>query len=216
MQILRATNPDTIDMLVEQGVFIKDPTVLDQEFFINQIKHEMTHNPQLVLLLVLLEGDKIHGYILVTAPPSTPYAWVLHTYSSENLTGTKWPVLAFYKVITWAQFMGKQTLRMETERNPDAWCRKWGFVQTSAVLSLTIPADPEDLLVEMMSHVKRTQRIVSKQPLVLAEEGDESSGSVTCRQDEPGRQADSTASQGRGRHEQGDDPELGSAETDAT
>src|SRR5207253_4321686 len=58
------------------------------------------------------------------------------------------------RIVTWAEYVGRQSVRFETRRDPEGFFRKFGFQAISTVMELRITEESEEDIIERLLKIK--------------------------------------------------------------
>lgn len=106
--------------LVEDGEYTKD-------IIIEEIAGRMMNDPDSICVMVVFEGQEIIGYTIAWTLTNRNYVWLGQSWSSKNLSRND-AKKAVEAIEEWAEETHEiKEIRFETERNPDALERVWGF-----------------------------------------------------------------------------------------
>lgn len=146
MKLIRARNPVAIDL-------IKDKINADDggnaEVEAEALKAGLTKFPDKLFILIAFEGEEIKAFAVVTDVDNSNYVFIHYAWcdpkAETTLTGK-----IFYRILLWADSLGKSWIRTESKRC-DAIIRRWNFVEHSRVMKFEVRENFEsDLLDKMM------------------------------------------------------------------
>lgn len=138
MRVFRATNPEALEIIEEQGLLLPDND-MEPGVFKEAVKFYMTNTPDDVLLLVGASGDDITAYLLAHASPGYQHVFIYHAHSPPenppNVMEALWEGLEAF-----AKEKGKNKVQMVSERRNGAWKKKWGFEEAAIVYERELDA----------------------------------------------------------------------------
>lgn len=150
MKIIRVTHPEGIDLIKKQ---LGEPTNYDPDEYAEGMKRLLKEDPRNTCFLLAFEQgeeDKeptVLAFILGYASPDQSYAWVWQAWSSRQ-GGVSLSKRLWYRFVLWTHNMGKDHIRMETQRNPKTFTKRYGFEVIANVMEYNIPEDFEESLIE--------------------------------------------------------------------
>ncbi len=151
MKIIRVRSTEFIKRIKKHLIFT-DPAI--RGAFIGELEQRMIQLPDSVLILAAIDGDDILAYMIAQNPgPKIPYVVVAQAWSdSVSIQGMDKEFLT--RLVLWATSLGKEYIRAETQRNPDALYRAFGFKPIAQVVRLDFNSDRlHNLLVEHSAEI---------------------------------------------------------------
>lgn len=128
----RHTSPDVFKTLFNHLVFRNNTERL---MFVDQVLTELNHRPDCVFILTVMKSNNLVGFVIAQEQPT--YVWLAQAWGrSDNSPDVMFTVLEALK--TWARALGKPCIRAETKRSVKALHRRFGFVECSRVVELTV------------------------------------------------------------------------------
>ena len=124
METKRATNPAIIKYLrpyfIEDGAFTRD--IIAKELF-----EIMISIPDEIFVAVIFEADEIYGFGIAWLMDNREYVWLAQAYLKSG-TDRSYGKKVIKIIKQWAiNEHNIHKIRFETERNPEAIERVWGF-----------------------------------------------------------------------------------------
>jgi len=139
MRIIRVKKPAMVDVL--RGHLIDDDFSDDDLIYI--IKQQMSSDPDSVLLIYVMDNDKLEGFLLAVDVYKQH-----HTFVHQVFISNKCPSYVSKKLLKavqlWTIGIGKDEIRVETQRNASVFERRWGFTLFSKILSRKIDKEVKD------------------------------------------------------------------------
>lgn len=131
MEIRRAKNPVIIKHLrpffIEDGAFNRD--VIAKELF-----DKMVSIPDKIFVVIIFEGDELRGFGIAWVPINREYVWLAQAWSKPG-SDRDYGEEAINMIKQWAvSAHNLHEMRFETNRNPKAIERVWGFKIHSTVM----------------------------------------------------------------------------------
>lgn len=130
MRTLRATNPGVVDM-------IKDRMTEQSDRYVEGLKEAMRASPEYIYVLVTIQDEEIVAFLVGSADPQSPFAWIHQAWRKPELD---WDVAdrMFLRFTAWVEEKSKAEIRMETQRNPNAFLRRWNFEVVTTIMSFQL------------------------------------------------------------------------------
>jgi len=124
MKIKRARDPAIIKHLrkffTEDGAFTRD--IIAKELF-----EIMVAVPEEIFVAIIFENNEIHGFAISWLMDNREYVWLAQAWSKPG-SGRGYGKIAIDMIKQWAiKEFNIHEIRFETERNPEAIERVWGF-----------------------------------------------------------------------------------------
>jgi hypothetical protein len=113
---------------------------------VEALKQMLVDTPDDVFIGQVWDGDELRAFVIAFAPPSMRHVFVHQAWADPTLEGSKTQDKLFLRLCLWAESIERRELRAETRRNPEAFLRRWNFVEYSKVLSFNLGEDLTDLL----------------------------------------------------------------------
>lgn len=141
MKLFRTRNPKAVE-------YLKDKLIIDEgvseETLLNQIEIAMADYPEDTFVLFGLDGNSLKCFLIAYNVPNQSHAFLHQVWCEpgfENYTDRM-----FFRLLMWAQGLGKKQIRGETYRDSDACKRRWNFKEISKIVAFDIPDDLEEKL----------------------------------------------------------------------
>lgn len=145
MKVIRARQPEAVRYMLD---YLVEEDDLKREKIAEVIKYNLTENPDDIYVLQAWEGEEIKAFLVATAPELSDFVFIFQAWcdpkAEDNLSDR-----LFYRVLLWAHDLGRNEIRMETKRDPEAYKRKWGFEVFSYMMNFMIP---EDFEIKLANH----------------------------------------------------------------
>ncbi len=109
------------------GQRLNDPELSKQTFVVIGIDDE--------------NKNKVIGHLVAIAEPNVEWVWIYEAVYDPKIgveKATEVTMKVREAVISWANFLGRPSLRMQTFRDPEAWIRKWGMKVLASVMELRL------------------------------------------------------------------------------
>src|SRR5207244_5178137 len=129
MKLFRATNTMVLDIIKPHLLAID----VSSELFLQNLEHALKHRPDMVYVIVAIENQECHGFAVVSAPDNVDYVFVEQAWSSPRGTEAKIAEQSIARIVTWAEYVGRQGVRFETRRDPEGLFQTIGFQAISTV-----------------------------------------------------------------------------------
>ena len=147
MEIIRVVNPEGITYMKDVVV---PPEGMDKEVFLESLKRVLVNNREGIFLLQAYDGEEIIGVILAVDQPEMKHIFIYQAWSNAKKMSLHDTRKMFMRLVLWADAKGKSELRAETQRNAEAFYRKWGFIEHSKILKFEVTEAFEDKLLDAL------------------------------------------------------------------
>lgn len=150
--LIRVRSVKFVPLIADNLTF---PGIEMREVFLEHLVYAMERNPDSVLVLAEVEDKEINGFVIAHNPgPKHPFVDLAQVWIA---LGQPWSVgnQMLSRVVLWSLSLGKSYVRGETQRNPDALLRKFGFEPVSQIVKFTLDPALEQAVVSQSSEAIR-------------------------------------------------------------
>jgi len=135
MRIIRVQNPVGIDYMKEH--FISN---IESDFLAEGLKAELLTDRENILILQAWNEDKLIGFIIAQNVVQQNHIFLYQAWVPND---TELADKLFFRLLLWADYLGKKEVRMETLRSEDAYSRRWKFEKHSVIMKFVLPDNYE-------------------------------------------------------------------------
>jgi len=143
MKLIRVRNPIGVDYIKNS---LLEDSAYDNEDLVASIKYMMEQSPEEVFLLQGWEGKELAGFLLAYNDNRQRHVFLHQVWIDARFPGL--PDKMFFRLLVWADNLGKCEIRAETSRDALALEKRWNFKEIAKIISFEIPEDFESLLLE--------------------------------------------------------------------
>ena len=138
MRIFRGRNATCVDYLEQ---YLLEDEDYDRGAFVEVLKSLLENSPSETLVLMAVDGEHVRAFILAFAPQGHGHVFIMQAWSNLPLKEKRVKDELFYRLVFWADNLGRDELRGETLRKTGPFLRAWDFEVYSTVLRYKIPED---------------------------------------------------------------------------
>ncbi len=138
-RLVRIKTPALVDRL--RGHLIDDD--FEDDVLIAMTKERLSNDPDSVLLIYVLDEQKLVGFLLAVDAYKQPHTFIHQVWIHNNCSSIVAKKL-LKAVQLWTIGIGKDEIRVETQRNASVFERRWGFTLFSKILSRKIDKEVKD------------------------------------------------------------------------
>lgn len=141
MRLFRTKNPKAVE-------YMKDKLLVDagdsREGLAEQIEIAMSDYTEDTFVLHGWDGDKLKCFLIAYNIPKQNHVFLHQVWCEAGLEN--YTDKMFFRLLMWAQSLGKKQIKGETQRNTSACTRRWNFKEVSKIVAFDIPDDLEERL----------------------------------------------------------------------
>lgn len=134
MRVFRATNAGVMQY-IEPHLVLDSST--DKATFCLQLTDALINAPQSVFVIVAFENEKLLGFLVAIAHAGVSYTYVAQLWT-ETGVARRFELLVLSRLKAWTESLGRDSIRMETQRDPASFSRRWKFKEISTIMELKI------------------------------------------------------------------------------
>lgn len=130
-RIIRTRDPRAIECMIPHFTLPEggdDP----KKVFAARLVGQMQNSPETVNVLQAWRGDDLVGIAVATASDS-PFIWISQAWSAAGNSTTIVDGM-FVRFILWTLALGRLSLRAETSRDLESFCRRFNFEPVSTIV----------------------------------------------------------------------------------
>ncbi len=139
MKLFRARNLAAVELMKDKLLPDED---FNQEDLVESIEQALVEAPEDIYLLQAWEGKVMVGFLIAYNLPKQNHVFLLQVWADPTVERLSDKM--FFRMLFWAQSLGKKEIRAETKRNTEAIQRRWDFQEVSKIVSYKIPDDLEE------------------------------------------------------------------------
>ena len=121
IKIVKTSNPDAAIALMPLYV---ETEKADRKILAERLFERMCKEPEETLVLGMTENDSLVGFGVVYSNGNVATVWQTKVLPSID---SRWTAILFGLMIGWAKKKGFKKITAETQRNPKAWQKRYGF-----------------------------------------------------------------------------------------
>ena len=138
MKIVRATSPSGITLI--EPLLIADND-RDRSAAADMFRQGLVNVPDAMFVLVAFEEEEVLGFVVAYLPPAVDHVFLHQAWVKPGVTTLADKL--FIRLAIWTENAGRHFIRAETQRNPEAFLRRWNFTQVSVIMQHRLVDDIE-------------------------------------------------------------------------
>ncbi len=149
VRLIAGRNVNALAFIKE--LLLEDPDMSPDEFY-EGLTEMLVTVPERVFINIMIDEDTQDsvGFLIAVAPVNRAFGFIYQAWSDPKRTTVGLRDKLFFRVCMWASTLGLRELRMETNRNPNGFERRWNFEHHSTVMTFPLGEQWELELQEKM------------------------------------------------------------------
>lgn len=156
LKVIRVTSPMGLSYIEKH--LLPDEGDPGGEYLKGELRRRLIEDPNNIFILVAAGDQDIEAFLIAVAPDPGRFShvFIFQAWVSQRAGEEKIAEKLFYRTTVWAQSMGKDSILMETLRDPNAFTRRWGFKPRSTTMEFRLDEGFETRIADRLTMIGET------------------------------------------------------------